>query len=133
MHISDWSSDVFSSDLYRNQDFEIIAIPSNDFGKQEPRENQEIMEFCRVKYGTTFPVFSKLTIRGPDTHPLYQFLSDKKQNGKVKASPLWNFHTYLIDKDGMVADFFYLFTKPTSNRIRKRLNLLLPDSNTTKS
>lgn len=110
---------------YRGEDFEIIGIPSNDFGRQEPREGEDIMEFCRVNYGVTFPVFSKTKIRGPYAHPLYKFLSDKKQNGRVKASPLWNFHKYLVDREGRVRDFFYPFTRPTSLRVRKKINRLL--------
>src|SRR5690606_38624493 len=114
---------------YRGRDFEIIGIPSNDFGKQEPRQGEDIMEFCRVNYGVTFPIFSKTVVRGPYAHPLYKFLSDKKQNGKVKASPLWNFHKYLIDRNGRVTDFFYPFTKPTSLRVRKKINRLLSEKN----
>lgn len=110
---------------YRGKNFEIIGIPSNDFGKQEPRMGEDIMEFCRVNYGVTFPIFAKTTVRGPYAHPLYKFLTDKKQNGRVKSSPLWNFHKYLIDREGRVADFFYPFTKPTSLRVRKKINRLL--------
>ncbi|QEC53274.1 glutathione peroxidase [Anseongella ginsenosidimutans] len=110
---------------YRGQDFEIIGIPSNDFGRQEPRQGEEITKFCRENYGVTFPIFSKTIVRGPYAHPLYKFLSDKKQNGKIKASPLWNFHKYLVDRNGQVTDFFYPFTKPTSLRVRKKINRLL--------
>lgn len=110
---------------YRDRDFEILAIPSNDFGGQEPREGAEIVQFCQSFYGVTFPVFSKTTVRGPYAHPLFQFLSDKKRNGRVKAAPLWNFHKYLVDKNGQVTDFFYPFTKPNSLRVRKKINRLL--------
>ncbi|MFS8616669.1 MAG: glutathione peroxidase [Solitalea sp.] len=110
---------------YRDRGFEIIAIPSNDFGGQEPREGEEIVKFCQTNYGVSFPVFSKAIVRGPYAHPLYKFLSDKKQNGKIKTSPLWNFHKYLVDKNGQVTDFFYPFTKPTSLRVRKKINRLL--------
>ncbi|HYH57076.1 MAG TPA: glutathione peroxidase [Anseongella sp.] len=117
---------------YRGQDFEIIGIPSNDFGKQEPRQGEDIMEFCRVNYGVTFPIFDKTVIRGPYAHPLYKFLTDRKQNGKVKSTPLWNFHKYLIDREGQVVDFFYPFTKPTSLRVRKKINRLLAGAGTNK-
>jgi glutathione peroxidase len=109
---------------FQGQDFEILAFPSNDFGGQEPLEGSDIATFCE-NTGTNYPVFEKIRVRGPYAHPLYQFLADKKKNGKINSSPRWNFHKYLISKAGIVTDFFYPFTKPTSSKIRKKIARLL--------
>jgi len=103
------------------QDFEILAFPSNDFGGQEPLDGEAILEFCQTTYNTHFPVFDKVRVRGNYAHPLFKFLSDKKQNGHVGASPRWNFHKYLINRQGEVVDFFYPFTKPNSAKVKKRI------------
>lgn len=110
---------------FQYEDFEILAFPSNDFGGQEPLEGIAISDFCKKNYGVTFPVFDKIRVRGSYAHPLYKFLADKKLNGHVGASPRWNFHKYLIDRNGEPLDFFYPFTKPNSSRIKKKINKLL--------
>lgn len=110
---------------YQGEDFEILAFPSNDFGGQEPLEGFALGDFCEKNYGVSFPVFEKIRVRGDYAHPLYKFLSDKKLNGHVGASPRWNFHKYLINTRGETVDFFYPFTKPNSSRIKKRINKLL--------
>ncbi|MDB5031505.1 glutathione peroxidase [Mucilaginibacter sp.] len=109
---------------FKDKDFEILAFPSNDFGGQEPLEGKEIAEFCENN-GTNYPVFEKIRVRGPYAHALYQFFADKKQNGILKSVPRWNFHKFLIGKNGLVTDFFYPFTKPTSSKIRKKIARLL--------
>lgn len=113
--------------LFDGQDFEILTFPSNDFGGQEPLEGHELAYFCETKFGANYKVFNKIRVRGDYAHPLYKFLADKKLNGHVKSTPKWNFHKYLIDRNGEVVDFFFPFTKPTSSKIRKQINrLLLP-------
>lgn len=112
---------------FEGKDFEILAFPTNDFGAQEPLNGSAIGTFCAINFGTHFPVFSKMRIRGPHAHPLFQFLADRNQNGKVGSSPRWNFHKYLVDKSGHVVDFFYPFTKPTSSKIKKRIERLLAE------
>lgn len=109
---------------YQGEDFEILAFPSNDFGGQEPLEVLHWV-ICEKNYGVGFPVFEKIRVRGDYAHPLYKFLSDKKLNGNVGASPRWNFHKYLINTKVKQVDFFYPFTKPNSSRIKKRINKLL--------
>ncbi|WP_443946334.1 glutathione peroxidase [Pedobacter sp. AW1-32] len=106
-------------------DFEILGFPSNDFGKQEPLEGSDIQQFCEINYGVEFPVFGKIMVRGAHTHPLYQFLSEKKQNGKLNSKPKWNFHKYLLNRKGELQDFFYPFTKPLNSRIKKNIQRLL--------
>ncbi len=110
---------------FSNQDFEILAFPSNDFGGQEPLEGAAIQRFCEINFGTNYQVFDKIRVRGSYAHPLYKFLADKKKNGHVGTLPRWNFHKYLINRKGEVVDYFYPFTKPTSSRIKKRINRLL--------
>ena len=113
--------------LYEGKEFEILAFPSNDFGGQEPLEGQQISEFCTVNYGTSYPLFNKIRVRGPYAHPLYIFLADKKLNESINSVPRWNFHKYLVNKKGEVCDFFFPFTKPTSSKIKKKVERLLAD------
>ncbi|HEY4194846.1 MAG TPA: glutathione peroxidase [Mucilaginibacter sp.] len=111
-------------DEFKDKNFEILAFPSNDFGGQEPLEGKDLEDFC-VKSGVNYPVFEKIRVRGPYADPLYKFFADKKQNGKFKSVPRWNFHKFLINKTGLVTDFFFPFTKPTSSKIRKKIARLL--------
>lgn len=110
---------------FEGQDFEILAFPSNDFGGQEPLDSSSIGKFCKINFGAHFPVFGKMQVKGPDAHPLFKFLSSKKENGRVQSAPKWNFHKYLVDRSGHVHDFFYPFTKPTSGKIRRKISDLL--------
>ena len=111
-------------DQINSNDFEILAFPSNDFGGQEPLVGEAIAAFCE-NVGSNYPVFDKIRVRGPFAHPLYQFFADKNQNGNVRSVPRWNFHKFLIDRKGIVTDFYYPFTKPTSSKIRKKVERLL--------
>jgi glutathione peroxidase len=113
---------------FEGDDFQILAFPSNDFGGQEPLEGQAILNFCESTYSTHFEVFAKIRVRGEYAHPLYKFLASKKDNGQVSAAPRWNFHKYLINRDGRVVDFFYPFTNPNSSRIKKKIVKLLNES-----
>jgi len=116
-------------DEINNSDFEILGFPTNDFGKQEPLNGSDISAFCEINHGVKFPVFDKIMVRGAQVHPLYQFLSDKKQNGKLSSKPRWNFHKYLINKNGELVDFFFPFTKPLSSKIKKKVQRLLDIDN----
>lgn len=110
---------------YHKKGFEILGFPSNDFAGQEPRDADAIGQFCQKNYGVSFPMFDKMHVKGKETSDLFRFLSDKKQNGKVSSTPKWNFHKYLVDKDGKVVDYFYTFTKPTAGRVKKAIEKLL--------
>lgn len=112
-------------DEINSPDFEILGFPTNDFGKQEPLNGSDISAFCEINHGVKFPVFDKIVVRGNHVHPLYQFLSDKKQNGKLSSKPRWNFHKYLINKNGELVDFFFPFTKPLSSKVKKKVQRLL--------
>lgn len=119
--------------FFDNEPFEILAFPCNDFGGQEPLDDQEILKFCETNYQTNFPVFGKLKVRGANIHPLFSFLSDKKKNGVTGVSPKWNFHKYLINHKGEVIDFFYPFTKPNSSKIKKKIKKIMAEMGVIKS
>ncbi|MGN6179711.1 MAG: glutathione peroxidase [Mucilaginibacter sp.] len=109
---------------FAGQDFEILAFPSNDFGGQEPLDGAAIGVFCENQ-GANYPIFEKIRVRGPYADPLYNFFADKKQNGRFSSVPRWNFHKFLIDRNGMVVDFFFPFTKPNTSKVRKKIARLL--------
>ena len=109
---------------FEGKNFEILTFPSNDFGAQEPLDGEGLAAFCEIQR-VNYPVFEKIRVRGPYAHPLYKFFADKKENGKLQSVPRWNFHKFLINQSGLVTDFFFPFTKPTSSKIRKRINRLI--------
>jgi glutathione peroxidase len=80
---------------YQKRGLVVVGFPSNDFGGQEPGSNQQVAEFCRLNYGVTFPMFEKTVVSGPKAHPFYAALAQR--SGSV---PRWNFHKYLIDRNG---------------------------------
>ncbi len=102
---------------YGGDDFEIIAFPCNDFGKQEPGENEEIKEVCTIKYAISFPVMEKITIKGDNMHPIYKWLTSSEENGVLESKVTWNYQKFLIDKNGQVVDTFSPISSPKSNRI----------------
>jgi glutathione peroxidase len=111
--------------LYRDRGFTVLAFPSNDFGKQEPLSGDELAAYCTMHFRTTFPVFEKSVVKGENAIPLFQFLSNKSKNGKINSAPKWNFHKYLINRKGVVVDYYFPFTKPTSRRVKKGIERLL--------
>jgi glutathione peroxidase len=89
--------------LYKEKggkDFVIIGFPANNFAGQEPGSNKEIADFCQKNYGVTFPMMGKVSVKGSDQHALYQWLTQKAQNGVGDAKVGWNFHKFLIDENG---------------------------------
>lgn len=110
---------------YKDQGFEILAFPSNDFANQEPRTGSNLETYCRIQERVTFPVFKRIHVKGDFVDPLYKFLSHKSENGLLDSVPLWNFHKYLINKDGTLVDFYYPFTSPRASKIHKQIELLL--------
>jgi len=92
----------------------VLGFPANNFGGQEPGTNAQIATFCEKNYGVTFPMFAKISVKGDDTAPLYQFLADKARNGAVSDTPTWNFCKYLIDEQGRVVGFYKSDVKPMS-------------------
>jgi glutathione peroxidase len=82
----------------------IIGFPANDFASQEPGTNSEIKEFCTKNYGVTFPMMSKISVKGADMDPLYKWLTSKNENKVLEAPVQWNFQKFLIDEKGQIAD-----------------------------
>jgi glutathione peroxidase len=103
----------------------ILAFPANNFLGQEPGTDTEIKEFCEKNYGVTFPVFSKISVKGKDQAPLYQFLTSKEENGVMDTSVKWNFQKYLIDREGRLVTFFAPGTKVTDPEVTEALNKVL--------
>ncbi len=108
-------------ELYKDK-LEIIGVPCNQFGKQEPGDANDIQEFCELNFGVTFPLTEKLSVKGDDKHPLYAWLTSKKHNGVKSSSVKWNFQKYLLDENGNLIDFFYSITKPMSKKIVNKLS-----------
>lgn len=85
---------------YKDRNFVIVGFPANNFGQQEPGTNAEISTFCELNYGVTFPMMAKISVKGIDMHPLYQFLTQKSKNGVQDSEVEWNFQKYLINEKG---------------------------------
>ena len=88
---------------YKNENFEILGFPCNQFAKQELNSNDEIQEFCQLNYGVTFKVFDKINVNGKNAHPLYKYLK-KEKSGIFGGSIKWNFTKFLIDKNGNIVE-----------------------------
>ncbi len=89
---------------YKDQDFEIIGFPCNDFMGQEPGDHQQIHSFCTKNYGVSFPMMKKITVKGTEKHEVYSFLTQKLKNGVMHSKVSWNFQKYLIDSQGFLVD-----------------------------
>lgn len=98
-------------------ELEIIGFPANNFAGQEPGTAEEIRQFCSQKYGVTFPVMEKISVKGNDMHPLYQWLTSKEKNGVLDSEVKWNFQKYLIDEEGNLVDVLYSKEKPGSEKV----------------
>ena len=99
---------------YGSQGLEILAFPANNFGRQEPGSNEEIKNFCYTKYSLTFPLFSKISVKGADTHPLYRYLTEQSPfPGEVE----WNFQKFLVDRKGNVVARYRPKVQPLSAEI----------------
>ena len=102
---------------YKDLNFVIIGFPSNDFLWQEPGSNDEIIDFCEQNYGVTFPMMSKITVKGSKKHPIYQFLTEKSKNNYKDSRVTWNFQKYLINKEGRIEKIISPRTRPDSEEI----------------
>ncbi|MEJ0051409.1 MAG: glutathione peroxidase [Methylovirgula sp.] len=92
--------------------FEILGFPCNQFGGQEPGNEQDIGQFCTLNYGVTFPMFAKIDVNGSDAHPLYKFLKEAKKGIAGTAAIKWNFTKFLVDREGNVVERFAPNVKP---------------------
>lgn len=102
---------------YRQQNFTIIAFPANNFGEQEPGSNEEIATFCTKNYGVTFPVMEKISVKGSDIHPFYNWLTQKSENGNIDSEVKWNFQKYLVNESGELVKVITPTESPLSDNI----------------
>lgn len=102
---------------YSGRGFEILGFPANNFGRQEPGTDTEIKSFSSLTYGVTFPMFSKISLKGKDIHPLYVFLTEKETNPHFAGKIIWNFNKFLVDRKGNIVDRFESKIDPMGDRI----------------
>jgi glutathione peroxidase len=104
-------------DRFKDSGFVVIGFPSNNFLWQEPGTNEDIGAFCEKNYGVSFPMMSKINVKGSKKHPVYQFLTQKNKNGLRNSSVSWNFQKYLIDEEGQLVDVVSPRTQPDDEKI----------------
>ncbi|THD64926.1 MAG: glutathione peroxidase [Bradyrhizobium sp.] len=109
---------------FHDRGFVIVGVPSNDFGGQEPGGSAEIANTAQHQYGVTFPIAAKTVVKGPDAHPFYRWAAEARPNDV----PHWNFHKYLIGREGYIADVFPETVEPTDTRIKTAIARALADS-----
>jgi len=102
---------------YKDKGLVIVGFPANNFASQEPGNNKEIAEFCERNYGVTFPMMDKISVKGDDMAPIYQFLTRKANNGLQDSEVEWNFQKYLINKEGQLEKVVSPKTLPTDPEI----------------
>ncbi|MDG2174088.1 MAG: glutathione peroxidase [Flavobacteriaceae bacterium] len=98
-------------------DLIIVGLPCNQFGNQEPGNEEEISQFCQINYGVTFLLTEKIEVKGNTQHPIYKWLTDKNLNGVKSSTVRWNFQKYLLDPSGNLIDYWYSTTNPLSKKI----------------
>ncbi|MEA2882394.1 MAG: glutathione peroxidase [Bradyrhizobium sp.] len=109
---------------FHGRGLSIVGVPSNDFGGQEPGGSREIAETAQHQYGVTFPMAAKTVVKGANAHPFYKWAAE----ARPKDLPRWNFHKYLIGRDGYIADVFPESVEPADTRIKTAIARLLADS-----
>jgi len=102
---------------YGGDDFIIIGFPANNFMNQEPGTNEEIISFCQENYGVSFPMMSKVSVKGRDIAPVYEWLTSKDLNGKMDVSISWNFQKFLVDEDGQLVEVLSPRESPMSDKV----------------
>ena len=98
---------------YQNKGIIMLGIPSNDFGNQEPGNSKDIKNFCEAKFGITFPMTEKVSVKGPESHPFYIWA---RENHGKSAIPKWNFHKIIVGRNGKIKDTFASITNPSSKK-----------------
>lgn len=110
---------------YKDKGLVVLGFPSNNFGNQEPGSNEQIKQFCSVNYGVSFPMFSKISVKGEDIHPLYQYLTSAETDPKFAGEISWNFNKFLIDPSGKIVARFESRDKPESEKVVKAIRTAL--------
>ena len=113
---------------YQGQGFVVLGFPANDFKGQEPGSNEDIKEFCTTKYKVTFPMFAKISVKGEDQDPLYQFLTSKETNPKFAGDITWNFNKFLIDRQGNVVARFSSKDTPDGEAVTAAIEKYLKEN-----
>ena len=108
-------------DRYKDDGLVVLGVPSNDFN-QELSNNEQVKEFCEIRYGVNFPLTKILKVRGDNAHPLYKWIA---ANVSVIGTPRWNFHKYLIGKDGNIVNWYSSMTSPNSESLIKEIETAL--------
>jgi glutathione peroxidase len=103
----------------------IVGVPANEFGAQEPGTNDEIKDFCSVRYGVTFPLAAKQVVVGEGQSELFQWLTQKAKNGVQNAEIKWNFHKFVLDENGALVSDFGSMTSPLDENVLKTLGINL--------
>ena len=114
-------------DKYKAEGFYVLGFPANNFGGQEPGTEAEIKEFCTSKYKVRFPLFAKISVKGEDQHPLYQFLTSKETNPNFAGDISWNFNKFLVDKKGKVVARFGSKDKPDGEAVTQAIEKYLKE------
>ncbi len=112
-------------DTYRDRGFVVVGFPANNFKEQEPGTDAEIKQFCTEKYNVTFPVMSKISVKGADKHPVYQSLTEPATAGEFAGEIGWNFTKFLIGKDGKIAARFNTKVKPDEPQVAEAIEKAL--------
>lgn len=102
---------------YKDRNFVVIGFPANNFNGQEPGTNEEIKSFCVLNYDVTFPMMGKIDVVGKNKAPIYKWLTEKSENGKMDAEVQWNFQKFMIDENGQLVDVIPPREDPFSDRI----------------
>jgi glutathione peroxidase len=100
---------------------QVIGVPCNQFGGQEPGTADDIESFCQVNYGVDFLITEKVDVKGKNQHPLFEWLTNEEQNGVSSSKVKWNFQKYIIDTNGKLVDYYFSLTNPMSKKIIKHL------------
>ena len=109
-------------EIYEPKGLIVLGVPSNQFGGQEPSNENEIKNFCETNFNITFPMTSKYNVKGKNAHPLYIWA---KNSYGISSVPKWNFHKILINKEGKIQNTFASFTNPLSDKIKKEIDKIL--------
>ena len=104
-------------DTYKDKNFVIVGFPANNFGGQEPGSDAQIAAFCKENYGVSFPMMSKISVKGGDMHEVYHFLTEKQKNGLQDSEVAWNFQKYLLNEQGQLEKVIAPNTLPTDAEI----------------
>lgn len=110
---------------YKDQGLVILGFPANNFMGQEPGTNEEIKQFCSLKYNVSFPLFTKISVKGEDKHALYKYLTDKTTNPEFGGEISWNFNKFLVDRNGKIIARFDSKEKPEGEKITQAIEQAL--------